>query len=78
MAPKCIKKIIIDMLPTSFIDSNVSLKKKQRKNKELGHVPWLVALWGVEGRVGAPRWGLGRVTSINYSHKHAQPKQQVG
>ncbi len=29
---------------------------KQRKNKESGHVPWFAALWGVEGRVGAPKW----------------------
>jgi hypothetical protein len=28
-----------DALPTPFIDSNVSLKWKQRKNKELGHAP---------------------------------------
>jgi hypothetical protein len=27
---------------------------------------------GVEGRVGAPGWGLGRVTSISYSHGLAQ------
>jgi hypothetical protein len=29
-----------------FIDSNVSIRWKQRKSKELGHVPWLVALQG--------------------------------
>jgi hypothetical protein len=33
---------------------------------------------GVEGRVGVSGWGLGRVTDINYSHKPAQTKQQVG
>ncbi len=33
---------------------------------------------GVKGRVGAPGWGLGRVTNINYSHGPAQTKQQVG
>ncbi len=37
---------------------------------------------GVEGLVGAPQqapgWGLGRMTSINYSHGPAQTKQQVG
>jgi hypothetical protein len=26
-----------DMLPSSLIDANVSLKWKQRKSKELGH-----------------------------------------
>jgi hypothetical protein len=30
---------------------------------------------GVEGRVEAPGWGLGRVTNNNYSHGLAQPKQ---
>jgi hypothetical protein len=34
--------------------------------------------FGVKGRVGAPRCGLGRVTNINYSHGLAQTKQQVG
>jgi len=33
---------------------------------------------GVEGRGRVPRWGLGRGTSINYSHGLAQTKQQVG
>jgi hypothetical protein len=37
------------MLPSSWIDFNVSLKWKHRKSKELGHTPWLVALSGVEG-----------------------------
>jgi hypothetical protein len=37
------------------------------------------SIWGggVEGRAGAPGWGLRRVASINYSHGHAQTKQQV-
>jgi hypothetical protein len=30
---------IIDALSTPFIDSNVSLKWKQQKSKELGHAP---------------------------------------
>ncbi len=33
---------------------------------------------GVKGRVGAPRWGIGRLTSKYYSHEPAQTKQQVG
>jgi len=33
---------------------------------------------GVQGCAEAPRWGLGRVTSINHSHEPAQTKQQVG
>jgi hypothetical protein len=38
--------IFHDALPTPFIDSNVNLRWKQRKSKELGHVPWLLALQG--------------------------------
>ncbi len=33
---------------------------------------------GVEGRAGVLKWGLGRVTNINYSHGPAQTKQEVG
>jgi hypothetical protein len=33
-------------IPNSLIDSNVSLRWKQWKSKELGHAPWLVTLWG--------------------------------
>ncbi len=33
----------------SLIDSNVRLKWRQRKIKELKHAPWLATLWGVEG-----------------------------
>jgi hypothetical protein len=33
---------------------------------------------GVEGRVRVPGWGLGRATSISYSHEPTQTKQQVG
>ncbi len=36
----------IDALPSSLIDSKMSLKWKQRKCKESKHIPWLVALWG--------------------------------
>ncbi len=67
-----------DMLPSSLIDSNVSLKRKQRKSEELRHVPWLVALQGQKRHARALGWGLGRVTNINYSHRLAQTKQQVG
>ncbi len=33
---------------------------------------------GVEGRPRALEWGLGRETSINYSHGPTQTEQQVG
>jgi len=41
------------------------------------HAPWFAALWG-EGRAGALGWGLGRETSINYSHGPVRIKQKVG
>ncbi len=37
---------VFDALSSSLIDSNVNMKWKQWKSKELGHAPWLVALWG--------------------------------
>jgi hypothetical protein len=40
---------------------------KRRKSKELGHVPWLAALWGDRGAC----WSS-RMTSFNHSHKPAQ------
>jgi hypothetical protein len=42
--------------PNSLRDSNVNPSRKQWKREESRHVPWLTALWGVEGRAGAPRW----------------------
>jgi hypothetical protein len=45
-----------DALPSSWIDANVNLKWKQRKNQELGHAPWFIALSGVEGCARAPGW----------------------
>ncbi len=35
-----------DTAPNSFMDSIMSPKVEHRKDKELGYVPWLVALWG--------------------------------
>jgi hypothetical protein len=39
--------MLYDVLPSSLIDSNMSLKWKQQKNKELGHTPSLTTLWGL-------------------------------
>jgi hypothetical protein len=72
------KNMYNDALPIFFLDLDVSLRWKQWKSKELGHVLWLVTLWGVKGCAGAPGWGLGRVKNINYSHRFTQIKQQVG
>jgi hypothetical protein len=67
-----------DALPSSLIDSNVSLRWKQRKSKELGYIPLAHNTLGVEGCAGALGWGLGRMININNSHGLAQTKQQVG
>jgi hypothetical protein len=58
--------------PSSLMDSNVSSNWKQRKSKELGHIPWLIALWRGRRACWSSGMGVGRVTSINYSHEHAQ------
>jgi hypothetical protein len=42
-------KRLVNAPPTSLIDSTTSLKVKTTKDKELGHAPWLVALWGWKG-----------------------------
>jgi hypothetical protein len=49
-------RIKIDMLPSSLIDSNVSLMWKQRKNKELGTHFLACSTLGVEGHAGALGW----------------------
>jgi hypothetical protein len=69
---------MIDTLPSSLIDSNASLKWKQRKNKELGHASWFVALMGVKGCAGAPGWDWEEWKATNHSHGSAQIEQQVG
>jgi hypothetical protein len=38
------------------------------KEKELGCGPWFTTLWGIGGRVGAPKWGLGRLTKKSITH----------
>jgi hypothetical protein len=35
-----------DIVSSSLINSNVSLKWKQRKSKELGHIPWFATFRG--------------------------------
>jgi len=35
-----------DALSSSLIDSNVSLRRKHRKSKELRHAAWFATLWG--------------------------------
>jgi hypothetical protein len=51
-----------DALPSSLINSNMNLKWKQRKRKELGHAHWFATLWG-KGACWSSGMGLGRSTS---------------
>jgi hypothetical protein len=44
------------------------------KKQEVGADSLARSTLGVKGCAGAPEWGLGRVTSINYSHGLAQIK----
>jgi len=46
----------IDALPSFLIDSNVSLKWKHWKSKELGTRSLAHSTLGVDGRVEAPGW----------------------
>jgi len=51
---------------------------KTAKKEEVGPRSLARSTLGVEGRARAPGWGLGGVTSLNYSHEPTQTKQQVG
>ncbi len=60
------------------MDSFESKGWKQHKDKELGHVIWFVTLWGK-----GVCWSFGMGTrkndkEVNYSHRPAQTKNQVG
>jgi hypothetical protein len=57
-----------DTLPSSLIDSNVSLRWKQWKDKELKARSQAHSTMGVEGRVGTPGQGLERTTSWSIIH----------
>jgi hypothetical protein len=45
-----------DALLSSLMDSNVSLKWKQRKSKDLEECSLVRSTLGVKGRAGAPKW----------------------
>jgi hypothetical protein len=50
MSPRTIKNCWSnDVLPISFIDSNMSLRRKQQKSKESRHAPWLEHFGGLRG-----------------------------
>jgi len=71
--------MVFDAPPNSLIDSIANPKVKITKGEGVGARSLGRSTLGVEGCVGAPGWGLGRVTKqINYSHGLAQTKQQVG
>jgi hypothetical protein len=44
------------VIPSSLMDSNVSLKLKEQKSKELGARSLACSISGVEGRARAPGW----------------------
>ncbi len=63
-----------DTPPSSLMDSTTSPKMKTTEGKRVGACSLARSTLGVEGRAGAPRWGLGRLISIDL-HK---TKQQAG
>ncbi len=50
------------------MDSTMSLKMKTSKGKGVGAHSLACNTSGVEGRVGAPRWGLERLISKSIIH----------
>jgi len=57
------------------MDSITNPKAKTTKEKEIRVRSLVCSTLGVEGRVGAPGWGLRK---LNYSHEPTQTKQKVG
>jgi hypothetical protein len=57
----------IDAVPSSLIASNVNLRWKQWKDKELGHAPWLVTLWA---RKACWTSGMKTRNSITHTNLH--------
>jgi hypothetical protein len=53
-------------------------KVKTMEEQGVGARSLARSILGIKGRARAPGWGLGRVTSINYSHRPTQTKQQIG
>ncbi len=60
----------IDLLTRSNLPYILKCESKVKTTEEQGVGAHSLArnILGLEGRARAPGWGLGRVTSINYSH----------
>ncbi len=72
------KKFDIDVLSSSLMDSNVSLKWKQRKSKEFGARPLAHNILGAEGHARAPD-GTRKNDKHLITHTNLQKtKRQVG
>ncbi len=59
---------VYDALPHSLKDSNVSLKVKRTEKERIEICSLIRNTSRVEGHVGAPRCGLGRMTSESIIH----------
>jgi hypothetical protein len=57
-----------DAPPNSLMDSIVSPKVKTKKRKVVGVCSLAYNTLGLKGCVGAPRWGLKRLTSKSITH----------
>jgi hypothetical protein len=60
------------------MDSPQVQRWKQQKEKELRRTPWFIALWGKKV-CWSSKMVIRKIDKqLNYSHEHAQTKQQVG
>jgi hypothetical protein len=57
-----------DAPSSSLMDSTASSKVKTTEGKRVGVRSLAHSTSGVEGHVGAPKWGLGRLTSKSITH----------
>ncbi len=68
-----------DALPSSSMDSNVSLRRKQQKSQELGHAPWFVTFQGGQRGMLELRDGIRKNDKHLFIHTDLhKTKQQVG
>jgi hypothetical protein len=58
----------VDAPPSSLMDSTVNPKVKTTKGEKVGAHSLVRSISKVEGRVGAPGWGLWRLTSKSITH----------
>jgi hypothetical protein len=69
---------MVDTPPNSFVDSIMSPKGEQWKDKELGYIPLFTTFWGKRSCWSSEMGTTKSDKQVNYSHRPTQIKQRVG